>query len=79
MMLWAVAFAGGLFVAMIVMQHVGHGIAMTRMARDPESAKKGAGVIEGAVFGLLSLLVAFTFSVDRRHAGRLSHGWWQSA
>ena len=33
-----------------------------RIAQDPENAKKGAGVIEGAVFGLLSLLMAFTFS-----------------
>ena len=47
---------------MVVMQHVGHGIAMRRIAQDPEGAKKGAGVIEGAVFGLLSLLLAFTFS-----------------
>ncbi len=35
---------------------------MRRIAEDPEGAKKGAGVIEGAVFGLLSLMVAFTFS-----------------
>jgi hypothetical protein len=62
MMLWAVAFALGLFLGMLVMQHVGHIIAMRRIARDPETAKKGAGVIEGAVFGLLSLMVAFTFS-----------------
>jgi hypothetical protein len=61
-MLWALAFAGGLFFGMLVMQHVGHGIAMRRIALDPDHAKKGAGVIEGAVFGLLSLLIAFTFS-----------------
>ncbi len=62
MMLWALAFAVALFVGMLAMQHVGHGIAMRRLAIDPDSAKKGAGVIEGAVFGLLSLLIAFTFS-----------------
>ena len=62
MMMWAIAFSGGLFVGMLVMQHLGHRIAIRRIARDPESAKKGAGVIEGAVFGLLSLLLAFTFS-----------------
>jgi len=62
MMLWALAFAVGLFVGMLAMQHVGYGIAMRRMAIDPDSVKKGAGVIEGAVFGLLSLLIAFTFS-----------------
>ena len=58
----AIAFAVGLFLGMLAMQHVGHGIAMRRMATDPEGAKKGAGVVEGAIFGLLSLLVAFTFS-----------------
>ena len=62
MMLWALPFAAGLFVGMVVMQQVGHGIATRRIALDPEGAKKGAGVIEGAVFGLLSLLLAFTFS-----------------
>ena len=85
-MWWALAFAGGLFLGMLLMQHVGHLIAMKRIARDPESAKKGAGVIEGAVFGLLSLLVAFTFSGAvtrfdaRRHlvgeeAIRISTAW----
>jgi hypothetical protein len=62
MMMWALALAGGLFAGMLVMQHVGHRIAIKRIAQDPENAKKGAGVIEGAVFGLLSLLMAFTFS-----------------
>jgi hypothetical protein len=86
MMLWALAFAGGLFLGMLAMQQVGHEIAMRRIARDPDSAKKGAGVIEGAVFGLLSLLVAFTFSGAvtrfdaRRHlvgeeAIRISTAW----
>ena len=55
-MLWALAFAGGLFIGMLVMQHVGHGVAMRRIALDPEGAKKGAGVVEGSIFGLLSLL-----------------------
>ncbi len=62
MMFGALAFAVGLFLGMLAMQHVGHGIAVRRMAADPEFAKKGAGVVEGAIFGLLSLLIAFTFS-----------------
>jgi hypothetical protein len=62
MMLWALASAFVLFLGMLAMQHVGHRIAMRHIALDPDSAKKGAGVIEGAVFGLLSLLIAFTFS-----------------
>ena len=61
-MFGAIAFAVGLFLGMLAMQHLGHGIAIRRMAADPEGAKKGAGVVEGAIFGLLSLLVAFTFS-----------------
>lgn len=61
-MFWAFAFAGGLFLGILAMQQVGHGIALRRMALDPEGAKKGAGVIEAAMFGLLSLLLAFTFS-----------------
>src|ERR1044072_734836 len=62
MILLAFLFAGGLFAGMVAMQHVGRGIAMKRIALDPDAATKGAGVIEGAVFGLLSLLLAFTFS-----------------
>ena len=61
-MFWAFALAGGLFLGMLAMQHVGRGIGLRRLARDPEGLRKGAGQIEGAVFGLLSLLVAFTFS-----------------
>jgi hypothetical protein len=85
-MFWAFAFAGGLFLGILGMQQVGHGIALRRMALDPESAKKGAGVIEAAMFGLLSLLLAFTFSGAvsrfdaRRHlvteeAIRISTAW----
>jgi hypothetical protein len=85
-MFWALAFAGGLFLGMLLMQHIGHGIAMRRMALDPENAKKGVGVVEGSIFGLLSLLVAFTFSGSvtrfegRRHlvseeAIRISTAW----
>ncbi len=32
------------------------------MAQDPEGARHGLGVVEGAVFSLLGLLIAFTFS-----------------
>ena len=43
------------------------------LARDGEDAGKGLGVTEGAVFGLLGLLIAFTFSgsvsrLDERRA-----------
>jgi len=32
------------------------------MKEDPEGARAGAGAVEGSVFGLLGLLIAFTFS-----------------
>jgi hypothetical protein len=41
---------------------VGRRIGVRLMARDPEGAKAGSGAIDGAVFGLLGLLIAFTFS-----------------
>jgi len=54
--------AGGLFLGMLVMLELGRRLGRRRMARDPEGARAGAGAVEGAVFGLLGLLVAFTFS-----------------
>jgi len=47
---------------MLGAQEAGRRIGMRRIARDPEGAKAGSGVIDGAVFGLLGLLIAFTFS-----------------
>jgi hypothetical protein len=40
----------------------GRRIGMHGVTRDPEGTKAGNGVIDGAVFGLLGLLIAFTFS-----------------
>ena len=55
-------FAAGLFVGMLVLLEAGRGVGTRRMAQDPEGARRGLGVIEGAVFSLLGLLIAFTFS-----------------
>src|SRR5207245_10293478 len=51
-----------LFCGMLVLLEIGRRIGVRRMARDPEGARAGIGAIEGAVFGLLGLLIAFTFS-----------------
>jgi hypothetical protein len=56
------AFAGIVFVGMFVMLDVGRRIGRRRLQRDAEGARAGVGVIEGSVFGLLGLLLAFTFS-----------------
>jgi hypothetical protein len=41
---------------------VGRRIGRRRLAHDAEGARSGLGVVEGSVFGLLGLLLAFTFS-----------------
>jgi hypothetical protein len=47
---------------MLIFSEVGRRIGIARLARDPEGLAKGAGAAEAAVFGLLGLLIAFTFS-----------------
>jgi len=55
-------FAGGLFLGMVALLELGRRIALGRLAQDPEGARQGLAVVEGAVFSLLGLLLAFTFS-----------------
>jgi hypothetical protein len=52
----------GLLASMLVLMEVGRRIGRRRMSRDPEGGSAGAGAVSGAVFALLGLLVAFTFS-----------------
>ena len=65
--------AVGLFLGMLMLFEVGRFIGKRRLTRDPDGAAAGAGPAEAAVFGLLGLLLAFTFSgaasrfEDRRH------------
>ncbi len=60
--LLALLFAGGLFAGMLALQEVGRRIGARRLAADPDGARAGLGAVEGAVFGLMGLMVAFTFS-----------------
>jgi len=55
-------FALGLFLGMLVLLEVGRRIGARRLAEDPKGAEAGVGSVEGAVFALLGLLIAFTFS-----------------
>jgi hypothetical protein len=76
--------AGVLFVAMLSMQNVGRRLA--ERATKAEGEKRATSATEGAVYGILGLFLAFTFSgagarfEDRRHlaveeANAISTAW----
>jgi len=71
--LTALASAAGLFLGILLFAEVGRRIGLATLSRDPDGLTKGASAAEAAVFGLLGLLIAFTFSgaasrfEDRRH------------
>jgi hypothetical protein len=58
----ALALAVALFLGMLALMEVGRVVGSRRHARDAEGSHAGVGVVEGSVFGLLGLLMAFTFS-----------------
>ena len=58
----SIIYAGGLFVGMLALLELGRRIGRRRQAKDEERARAGLGAVEGAVFALMGLLIAFTFS-----------------
>jgi len=58
----ALPFAGSLLVGMMVCMEVGRRLGLSAQARDPAGSAPGTGAVDGALFGLFGLLVAFTFS-----------------
>lgn len=60
--LTAVLFAAGLGGAMVGLMLIGRRMGQRRLAQDSDGARAGLGAIEGAIFALLGLLIAFTFS-----------------
>ena len=52
----------GLFLGMLLMCEVGRRIGIRSLSKYPDGLAKGTGAAEAAVFGLLGLLIAFTFS-----------------
>ena len=58
----APTIAAALFGGMLLLIEVGQRIGKRRAAKDAEGARAGLGAVEGAVFALLGLLIAFTFS-----------------
>jgi hypothetical protein len=55
-------FTLGLFIGMLFLLEIGRRIGIRRLTNDPEGVRAGTGAIEGAVFALLGLLIAFTFA-----------------
>lgn len=52
----------GLFIGMLLLLEIGRRIGERRMLTDPEAVSAAVGAVDGAVFGLLGLLVAFSFA-----------------
>ncbi len=59
--LWTGGLTFSLFLGMLVLLEVGRKVGAQRIARDP-SGSTAVGAVDGAVFALLGLLLAFTFS-----------------
>jgi hypothetical protein len=51
-----------LFPITLVTMEVGRRFGLRRLAEDPEGVRAGVGAVEGAVFALFGLLLAFTFT-----------------
>ena len=58
----SVVFSLSLFLGVLLSLVIGRRIGVRRAAQDPEGARAGVAAVEGAVFGLMGLLIAFTFS-----------------
>ena len=56
----AILITASLFLGMVGCLECGYRLANRRLK--PEGGRAGAGAVEGAIFGLLGLLIAFTFS-----------------
>jgi len=56
------AAAVALFFGMLGLQEYGYRRGRARAVRYPESSRRGLGSVEAAVYGLLGLLIAFSFS-----------------
>ena len=58
----AILVTASLLAGMLLFSELGRRLGVARLKRDPEALTQGTGAAEGAVFGLLGLLIAFSFS-----------------
>ena len=55
-------FTLGLFVCLLLSLELGRRYGARQRLGNPDLPERGSGTVEAAVFGLLGLLIAFTFS-----------------
>jgi len=55
-------FTSSLFLGMLLFLEIGRRLALRRLQDDSSAAAEGIGAVDGAVFAVLGLLIAFTFS-----------------
>ena len=60
--IFAFGVAVALFAAMLALIELGRRLGARARAADSPGATAGTGIVEGAVFGLLGLIIAFTFA-----------------
>lgn len=58
----SILFAVGLFVGVLACMRIGWSIGRKRLQTLGEDGQAGLGALDGAVFGLMGLLIAFTFT-----------------
>jgi hypothetical protein len=59
-LLWIIAAL--LFPLTLIFLEIGRRLGLRQFAKDPGGARAGVSAVEGAVFGLFGLLIAFTFT-----------------
>ena len=57
-----VAFASALFFGMLLLLEAGRRLGLREAAKHGGNARSGVGIVDGVVYGLLGLLIGFTFS-----------------
>jgi hypothetical protein len=58
----ALPFAASMFIGMLICLEIGRQLGIRRLRKDAQGAMSGLSAVEGAVFALYGLLLAFTFS-----------------
>ncbi len=58
----AMLLASGLFIGMVVMHELGRRIGLRQVQQGDGNLQADSGVVDGAIFALLGLMIAFTFS-----------------